>query len=232
MTEQEKIRFLSILSGILALTAVLLCFDLFWREASEPDPSSSTSQTPSSIQDTGPLLREKGPMKTFREAPWARASAEQQEGRSLQEYYSRRAFPGAPPVIPHSVKPEMEGSDDNCETCHQYGGYVPKFYTYAPPMPHGEKGFDNCRQCHVPQTTASPYSETNWSPPQPPELDQRAMPSAPPIIPHTLENREFCLSCHAGPSSPPDIRTDHPGRSNCMQCHVSMKVHSPWQRDR
>ena len=67
--------------------------------------------------------------------------------RTLKEFYSRRAYPGAPPVIPHAV--EKDGIiADRCLTCHENGGYVQSFKAYAPVSPHPEK--ENCRQCHVP----------------------------------------------------------------------------------
>ena len=48
----------------------------------------------------------------------------------------------------------------------------------------------------------------------------KALSSSPPVIPHQIQLRENCLSCHAGPSAPKEIRVTHPERVNCMQCHV------------
>ena len=45
--------------------------------------------------------------------------------------------------------------------------------------------------------------------------------SSPPPIPHGLQLRENCLSCHSGSGAPKDIATTHPERVNCMQCHVA-----------
>ena len=48
----------------------------------------------------------------------------------------------------------------------------------------------------------------------------RAMPHAPPTIPHTLQLRTDCLSCH-GLIARPGLRTTHPWLQNCVQCHVT-----------
>ena len=39
-------------------------------------------------------------------------------------------------------------------------------------------------------------------------------------MPHSLQNRENCLACHAGPAAPIEIKVSHPERSNCRQCHA------------
>ncbi len=46
------------------------------------------------------------------------------------------------------------------------------------------------------------------------------MLGSPPMIPHQLQMRESCVSCHAGPSAPKEIRVTHPERINCRQCHL------------
>ena len=50
--------------------------------------------------------------------------------------------------------------------------------------------------------------------------NNNALLGSPPAIPHQLQMRENCLSCHAGPSAPKEIRVSHPERINCRQCHV------------
>ncbi len=40
----------------------------------------------------------------------------------------------------------------------------------------------------------------------------------PPTIPHSLQNRTNCISCHEAEIRPPV--TPHPERKNCQQCHV------------
>lgn len=137
--------------------------------------------------------------------------------RALKTYYQRRAYPGAPPVIPHEVDPEIARTM-NCNVCHANGGYTPKFNAYAPVTPHPQ--YQNCMQCHVESTVDSKFVATTWQSVPPPDIHRPALPGSPPPIPHTLQLRENCLSCHAGPSAVPEVRTSHPERVNCRQCHV------------
>jgi len=66
-----------------------------------------------------------------------------------------------------------------------------------------------------PPPPAEPQTSEEVSP-APPE------PSAPPLVPHTLEGRSACLACHeAGIAGAPKIPEDHSGRTNetCLSCH-------------
>ena len=137
--------------------------------------------------------------------------------RRLSAYYALRHYPGAPPKIPHEVSADMDRAMD-CNVCHQKGGFVPKYNTYAPITPHPE--YDNCMQCHVPGRTAEVFVETQFEPVAAPGLKRPALPGGPIPIPHTLQLRQNCLACHGGPAAPPEIRTSHPERTHCMQCHV------------
>ena len=137
--------------------------------------------------------------------------------RRLAEFYARRAYPGAPPYIPHPVL-NHQVIADQCLSCHEKGGYVPTYNTYAPLSPHPEK--QNCRQCHVTQAFVPAFVESNWIQPNPPKRGQSALPGSPPRIPHSLQMRENCLSCHSGPAAVEEIRVSHPQRENCRQCHV------------
>lgn len=137
--------------------------------------------------------------------------------RTLEQFYSRRAYPGAPPVIPHVV--ENDGViSHNCLSCHDKGGYVPKFNAFAPLSPHPEK--ENCRQCHVPQAGQPDFAQSQWLKPKGPQRGISALGGSPLKIPHTLQLRENCLSCHGGPAAVEEIRVSHPERENCRQCHV------------
>lgn len=137
--------------------------------------------------------------------------------RSLKTYYNNRAFYGAPPSIPHTVEERNMGGN-SCLKCHENGGFVTKYSAYAPVTPHPEK--INCRQCHVPIISEDLFVATNWSRTKGPSIGNSALMTSPPIIPHQIQLRENCLSCHAGPSAPKEIRTTHPNRINCRQCHV------------
>jgi len=141
--------------------------------------------------------------------------------RSLDDYYDNRAFPGAPPSIPHPVKKERSLGGNTCIQCHQNGGFVEKFNAYAPVTPHPE--MVNCRQCHVTKNTSTTFKEFSFVKAKPPKIGEganNAMHGSPPMIPHQLQMRENCIACHAGPSAPKEIRVSHPERVNCRQCHL------------
>ncbi|MEA1787661.1 cytochrome C [Arenibacter sp. GZD96] len=144
-----------------------------------------------------------------------------QHQRTLKNYYTNRAYLGAPPSIPHPVKKEGSFGGNTCLQCHQNGGFVANFNAYAPVSPHPE--MVNCRQCHVTKNTNTTFREFSFAKAQPPKIGagiNRAMPGSPPMIPHQLQMRENCIACHAGPSAPNEIRVTHPERINCRQCHL------------
>jgi len=142
-----------------------------------------------------------------------------QHQRSLSTYYTNRAFPGAPPSIPHESQREGTIGANNCLKCHDNGGFVKKFNAYAPVTPHPE--MVNCRQCHVDQKTNEVFKENSFYKKTAPTVgNNQALLTSPPMIPHQLQMRENCLSCHAGPSAPKEILVTHPERVNCRQCHV------------
>ena len=139
--------------------------------------------------------------------------------RTLDTYYDNRAYVGAPPSIPHPVKEKLGMGANVCLQCHQNGGFVEKFNAYAPVTPHPE--MINCKQCHVEQQTKSNFVATNFYKKPAPEVGvNNALPGSPPAIPHQLQMRENCLSCHAGPAAVKELWIDHPERVNCRQCHV------------
>jgi len=141
--------------------------------------------------------------------------------RTLKDYYNNRAFLGAPPSIPHPVKEERSLGGNTCTQCHQNGGFVEKYNAYAPITPHPE--MINCRQCHVTKNTNDTFINFTFDKAQAPKVgegENNAMLGSPPTIPHQLQMRENCVSCHAGPSAPKEIRVTHPERVNCRQCHV------------
>jgi cytochrome c-type protein NapB len=148
---------------------------------------------------------------------YAAMPAEPNTRRRLAVFYARRAYPGAPPVIPHRVEDAQAGGKA-CLSCHADGGWAPKLGAYAPVVPHPE--LVSCRQCHVPETTKSLFRATTWTTTAPPSIRQAALPGSPPPIPHALQMRENCLACHGGPGAVAEIRTSHPTRVNCRQCHA------------
>ncbi len=148
--------------------------------------------------------------------------------RDLDSFYKNRAYLGAPPTIPHQIKTSMNGSFENCLHCHLNGGFAAEFEAYAPVTPHPE--FTNCKQCHVPQRTTSLFKDINWHKPTTAKLGKSHLKGSPPTIPHSLQMRETCLSCHSGQGSIKAIRVTHPERVNCLQCHVSALEETPWER--
>lgn len=134
---------------------------------------------------------------------------------------ARRAYEGAPPVIPH------EAFGASCTECHRPAGPELAELGYAPPSPHGmTAGMElaRCRQCHVFQHTEGVWrSNTFEGLSRPPVPAPRAHPLAPPVIPHPVYMREDCLACHDGAAAREEIRTTHPERARCRQCHVEQQ---------
>ena len=150
---------------------------------------------------------------------YANMPIDENHQRSLKSYYENRAFYGAPPSIPHEVESDRDMGESSCLKCHGNGGFTEKFQAYAPVTPHPE--MINCRQCHVPQNAQTLFKETQFNKGTIPNVGiNNALEGSPPVIPHQLQMRENCLSCHAGPSAPKEIRVTHPERINCRQCHV------------
>lgn len=172
----------------------------------------------SNISETLIIPSEEGVFERSKYAlEYAEMPVDKDHQRSLDTYYDNRAFYGAPPSIPHEVEERNMGAN-SCLKCHENGGYVNKYKAYSPVTPHPEK--INCRQCHVPKKSNDLFVATNWSRTKGSTIGNKALVSSPPIIPHQIQLRENCLSCHAGPSAPKEIRTTHPNRVNCRQCHV------------
>lgn len=162
--------------------------------------------------------------------------------RSEHRYRVLRAYPGAPPSIPHGFTGE-EFRTGTCNSCHERGGYSPRFHAFVPVTPHPEMGAclqchvgndaitgvslpdadpnTICRQCHPPNAPARIRTTLDWVsmawPPLSPEMPDRP----PPPIPHDMEFRSNCLPCHAGPAALVTVRTEHPERANCRQCHLT-----------
>jgi cytochrome c-type protein NapB len=138
--------------------------------------------------------------------------------RSTVERANGRAYDGAPPTIPH------DAGIGACVTCHDGDGMVIAGVGIAPASPHGEAAEGNmrrCRQCHVPTAVRELFVASRFTGlPQGPWKGGRATPGAPPTIPHTLQLRERCATCHDGPAARVEIRTTHPERIRCRQCHV------------
>ncbi|MBL7959414.1 nitrate reductase cytochrome c-type subunit [bacterium] len=184
--------------------------------------------TPMSVPSQPMLPAESGVFRLADQSLYYLESVKEQGTRTLSVFYQRRAFNGAPPVIPHEVTDEASFGGNTCLQCHEHGGFVPKFNTYAPVTPHPE--LISCRQCHVPIHTQNLFKPTGWRTVAPPMINRSAMAGSPPQIPHGLQMRENCLACHGGPGSVKEIRTPHPDRANCRQCHGIVEKNEVWVR--
>lgn len=132
----------------------------------------------------------------------------------------RRAFAGAPPVIPH---PQQSSA---CTKCHTATGMAVPQLGFAPANPHGETAglgdSARCKQCHLFRQTDAEFVASRFEPlVAVGRRGERAFSGAPPTMPHRSFMRENCLACHDGPSARPEIRCTHPERSRCGQCHVA-----------
>ena len=150
-----------------------------------------------------------------------------EEGKqeALQLRASRRAYAGAPPVVPHPVK---QRGDLACVACHSSGVRVKG--QLAPPMSH--EPMSNCTQCHVasskpmpgaPSTSYQMSTENTFDGLPEPYNGEQAWIGAPPTIPHSTQMRSDCASCH-GLNGRQGLRTSHPWRQNCVQCHTPSGV--------
>jgi cytochrome c-type protein NapB len=184
------------------------------RDANAPArlPLTGDAGTPSIPTESGVFRLSKLAL-AYLEAPPTPA-----HGRTLQTFDSRRAYPGAPPIIPHPLADATSFGGRTCLACHADGGWVPTLDAYAPVTPHPELA--SCVQCHVPAASASLFRGTTFVRAARPALGGAALPGSPPPIPHDLQLRDNCLACHAGPSAVREIRTTHPERINCRQCHA------------
>ena len=134
---------------------------------------------------------------------------------------SRRAYEGAPPVVPHPV---VQTDSTSCLLCHKEATRIGD--SIAPAMSH--RAYASCTQCHVTDTGLPIEWNTGRF-----EMDSnsefagelttpagtRAYEGAPPTIPHRTLMRENCMSCH-GEGGTSAIRTSHPDRQSCTQCHA------------
>jgi len=211
-TKQMAIWKILLVVGIAAVV-IYIVGESFRTDTHDP---SHVAHVLDRVQAQSPPRSEQGKQLQTSLSPTMQAQQGVQT-RVLKTYYERRAYPGAPPLIPHEVDPEIARTM-NCNVCHANGGYTPKFNAYVPVTPHPQ--YQNCMQCHVEAKTDTKFVTTNWKSVNPPSVHRPALPGSPPPIPHTLQLRENCLACHAGPSAVAEVRTSHPERVNCRQCHV------------
>lgn len=141
----------------------------------------------------------------------------------------RRAFDGAPPVIPHRPMGAA------CVSCHNQRGMDVAGLGFAPASPHeqtrGLSATSRCAQCHVFAGTDQAFVESGFRGfAQDLRHGERQHPLAPPVMPHPVFMRENCAACHTGPAAREEIRTPHPERERCTQCHVPVRTAELFER--
>jgi len=163
----------------------------------------------------------------------------------LAERSSRRAYDGAPPMIPHAINFRDINS---CSACHAPDSDVVIAGRRSPVMSHPM--MSNCTQCHAPNDglkmlqhsgTVGLVVESGFIGNSRMGRGSRAYKGAPPTIPHRVSMRQNCMSCH-GAGMPDAITTPHPMRKNCMQCHAQDADYdnremlaeplAPWEREK
>lgn len=164
---------------------------------------------------------------TLREVPGR--AGEQKSAAGVRA--ARRAYDGAPPVVPH------RNFGVECVSCHNARGMEVDGVGFAPPSPHeetqGMSAMSHCRQCHVEVRAAGLFRENGFQGiAQDMRHGERMYAGAPPVLPHPVFMRENCLACHTGPAAREGIRTDHPERVNCRQCHAAAKTDTVFVRGR
>lgn len=147
---------------------------------------------------------------------------EAERAQAISERAARRAFDGAPPVVPHPI---VQDSAASCLACHGPGLVIKD--KVASKMSHAP--YASCTQCHVPaggpqipnvgSELLAALAENDFAGLASAQKGARAWAQAPPTIPHSTLMRTDCMSCH-GPQGLFGLRTPHPERQACLQCHV------------
>lgn len=148
--------------------------------------------------------------------------------RTLETYRAARAYPGAPPRIPHGLTTD-EYRLGTCRTCHERGGYSTRFQAYAPVTPHPE--FTQCLQCHVgdallmdvPVRTANVPDDVCRQCHAPAAAASAAVQRAPldwrPAAWPALAGTGRAATNRRPAGSPPPIPHDLQLRGDCRACH-------------
>ena len=228
--------------------AVMVVFVAFVGMILEYEPEDRSYPAPAATAGTQPPIEAEAGVFRLRTSDLAIAPDYVEDRgahpRYMEFYQGLRAYPGAPPRIPHGLTQE-EFRTGSCNTCHERGGWVSRFGSFAPVTPHPE--YRSCLQCHMPRDEvvglslpepdapfvcnqchvdpdADPilFVATDWIAADWPSTNIQAMEGSPHAIPHSVASRNNCLACHAGPAAIAEIRVEHPERSNCRQCHASL----------
>lgn len=213
---------------VIGLAVVLLAVAVFLVGTSlQQDRQTIRLDEPTAFGSPSVPEAEKDFSETAALAAYLKALGQPAEPRTLADYYSRRAYSGAPPTVPHPIDPQSFGGS-SCLQCHQTGDFVPALDSFAPIVPHPE--LTSCNSCHVTVESDDLFVESDWQKAAPAQLNRSALLTSPPPIPHGVQFRENCVSCHAPPSAPAEIHFTHPERESCTQCHVYIEAQAEWER--
>jgi len=141
---------------------------------------------------------------------------------ALAQRAERRAYFGAPPVIPHPVQQQSQAE---CRACHELGVRIRGLA--ATPYPHDN--LVSCTQCHAMGAPGLPWDPdgqredpravvNTFVGESAPLKGERWTGIAPPRLPHPTFMHERCISCH-GPNGRDAMKSTHPDRQSCLQCH-------------
>jgi cytochrome c-type protein NapB len=222
----------------IAFGVALVGFAVGIRPVAAPEATAPEFDTHKSVSGDAPLSRPYMEVRAMREGPDRLPAGDFQalhallpsvlapvtsdpedRTRSLAARARKRAFDGAPPVIPHPSDPRGAGT---CLVCHGRGVQIGD--RIAPVMSH--EPHSQCLQCHVAEGGSIPgfdaaVVDNTFKGLAPPGPGMRAWKGAPPVIPHGTWMRGECASCH-GVTGRPGLRTTHPERGECTQCHVAL----------
>lgn len=210
---------IGIMTALMAAVVFVVGEGVYRSNAPATLPLTGAGDTPSIPTETGVFRLSREALR-YRDTPETPPG-----GRELATFVARRAYPGAPPIIPHPLADAASFGGRTCLACHGDGGWVERFEAYAPVVPHPD--LLNCLQCHVARQTEDLFRTSRFVPAPRPAIGRTALSGSPPPIPHDLFMRDNCLACHAGPGAVREIRVTHPERVNCRQCHAATAVVSP-----
>ena len=137
----------------------------------------------------------------------------------------------APSEQAKPISHPLEGRE-NCTACHQLGAGVK-----AMPADHAGRTSDSCLMCHKQSQAASPAQPATSTPSRPataptasaalpadtptPSSQTASTTGGPKPIPHSIQGRENCLTCHTPGAGLKPSPVDHAGRGSdtCVICH-------------
>ena len=116
---------------------------------------------------------------------------------------------GQPNAVPHPIT-----ADTNCMNCHGLGGVIPA------PSSHASFDQSMCTQCHQATLVEPVPAAEAGSTPSAAATPKPAGTGSPPAIPHPLQGRDNCLTCHGEGGIKP-YPADHADRpvASCQACH-------------